>query len=113
MSLTDKDEHSGHFHCLFRDSSISALELFQGSGLSVHRLRTQLRMAEGMFDIASKAMYPEIPLYAPSCRIDLTCFELGCLPKRFMRGRHPGASGRPHQANSSPCFSAFPGPGCT
>ncbi|KAM0285762.1 hypothetical protein ACHAQH_001223, partial [Verticillium albo-atrum] len=90
--ITGKDtDILGFFlHRLPDDGKISPLEFFQGSGMPVYRLRTQLRMANGLFDMVSREIYPEVPLqYADSCQVALPRFENGRLLEAFLKNKFP------------------------
>ncbi|KXH48541.1 hypothetical protein CSAL01_12245 [Colletotrichum salicis] len=53
-------------------------------------MRLQLRMANGVFDIVGKIIYPTIPVrYSPICNIDLPEFEIGHRLESHFRERFP------------------------
>jgi hypothetical protein len=73
------------------DGKVSPLEFFQAAGLSVYRMRVQLRMAKGLFDIVANTIYPEVPYrYGPSCAVDLPQFEIGRQLETFIQERFKG-----------------------
>lgn len=82
---------SGNVYNQFsNDGQVSAQGFLMASGHLVYRMRLQLRMANGLFDIVGKVIYPSIPVrYAPSCNIDLPEFEIGHRLESFFRERFP------------------------
>ncbi|KAI8713768.1 hypothetical protein NCS52_01222300 [Fusarium sp. LHS14.1] len=52
MTLDEKDSQGNAINRPGRDARISPLEFFMGLGMPVYRLRTQLRMARGLFDLS-------------------------------------------------------------
>ncbi|KAM5359153.1 hypothetical protein ACJZ2D_014692 [Fusarium nematophilum] len=99
-----KESDTGNYiNCFARDAKVSALGHFLATGYPAYRLKVQVRMAKGMFDIISKAIYPYVPLeYAPSCDISLPQFQLGRDLETFARERHPELAGAP--AGLAPIF---------
>ncbi|KAK1716866.1 P-loop containing nucleoside triphosphate hydrolase protein [Colletotrichum acutatum] len=91
--LTDDNclDASGNVYNQFsNDGHVSAQGFLMASGHLVYRMRLQLRMANGLFDIVGKVIYPSIPVrYAPSCNIDLPEFESGHRLESFFRERFP------------------------
>ncbi|KAM0282376.1 hypothetical protein ACHAQH_003055 [Verticillium albo-atrum] len=75
----DKQDSEGHLVYRFAsEGHFSTFENLMTSGLPVYRLKTQVRMARGLFDIIAKEIYPEIPLtYATSCDTILYKFAAG------------------------------------
>jgi hypothetical protein len=68
-----KKDAAGNFVNRFvADASISPLAFFVGTGMPVYRLKTQLRMANGMFDMISKIIYPDVPF-----RVSISNFLYG------------------------------------
>ncbi|KAK0710984.1 P-loop containing nucleoside triphosphate hydrolase protein [Lasiosphaeris hirsuta] len=60
------------------DAQMSALEFFQGAGFPVYRLRTQLRMCNGMFDLARNLVYKDVEMkYGPFSSIDQPQHAIG------------------------------------
>ncbi|RSM06136.1 hypothetical protein CDV31_009233 [Fusarium ambrosium] len=73
-----------------KDGKISALQYLQASGLPVYRLKTQLRMAKGTFDMMAGSVYPDIPFeYAASRSIDNAEFQIGQDLEAFAQARFP------------------------
>ncbi|KAF4992306.1 hypothetical protein FDECE_13760 [Fusarium decemcellulare] len=79
MTFTDKEKGSENFVNRFaKDGRVSALGYIQGGGFPVYRLKTQLRMAQGMFDTVARIIYPDVPFtYAPSRAIGGPEFQVG------------------------------------
>ncbi|KAF6796416.1 DNA helicase [Colletotrichum sojae] len=84
---------------------ISALRFLQGSGIPVYRMHTQLRMANGLFDLVRKVIYPDVPLkYHPvHCDIDQAKFTIGRNLEDFIRARYPDVQ-PPPEGRLSPFF---------
>ncbi|RSL50912.1 hypothetical protein CEP54_011672 [Fusarium duplospermum] len=82
-----------------KDGKISALQYLQASGLPVYRLKTQLRMAKGMFDMMAGSIYPDIPFeYAASRSIDNAEFQIGRDLEAFALARFPALAKCPEGA---------------
>lgn len=63
---------------------------YQGSCFPVARLKQQLRMANGLFDLAAKLFYPDLPFtYIKQSDISLPQYEPGRILKQFVQGRFP------------------------
>lgn len=61
MTSSEKD-HLGNFVNRFHEEcGVSPLAFFIGTGVPVYRLKTQLRMADGMFDMVAEVIYPDVP----------------------------------------------------
>lgn len=90
MTPNEKDS-LGNFVIRFaKDGKISALLYFQGIGIPVYRLKTQLRMAKGMFDTVANIIYPYVPYeYSDSCAVDLPEFQAGRDLEDFVPERYP------------------------
>lgn len=90
MTDNNKDEAGNYFNRFAKHGKISALQFLEASGLPVYRLKTQLRMAKGMFDLMAKVIYPDVPFeYADGCSIDLPEFKIGRDLEAFVQERHP------------------------
>lgn len=78
LMIKEHDEH-GNFNRHAEDGKISALTWLKIQGLPVFRLRVQLRMAIGMFDIVQKHIYAkDVTLkYGPRCAINEPQHEPG------------------------------------
>ncbi|KAF5231890.1 hypothetical protein FAUST_9026 [Fusarium austroamericanum] len=62
--LTKSDTLTNTDHLVNRFSSygkVSAVSALMASGLPVYRLKVQLRMVQGMFDLVSSVIYPDVP----------------------------------------------------
>ncbi|KAM5349632.1 hypothetical protein ACJ41O_006137 [Fusarium nematophilum] len=104
MTLNDKEKGTDNYvNRLGKDAKISALQFLQATGYPVYRLKVQLRMGQGMFDLVSKVIYPDVPFeYGPSCDASLPQFQLGRDLESFVRERHPGLAQAP--AGLAPIF---------
>ncbi|CEI40060.1 unnamed protein product [Fusarium venenatum] len=76
---------------------ISALEYVQAAGIPTLRLKTQLRMAKGIFDTVSDAMYPEVLFsYHVSRSVEYSSeFKIGLEFESFARARYPDLAPSP------------------
>lgn len=104
MTSEEKDMLGNFLHQLPRDGKISALGFFQASGVSVYRLRTQLRMAKGLFDAVASQVYPDVPFkYAESCAVQLPQFETGRVLEAYILKKYPDVKPAP-ASKLSPVF---------
>ncbi|KAF0641432.1 hypothetical protein FPSE5266_02213 [Fusarium pseudograminearum] len=72
------------------DGKISPLEFVKTSGWSVYRLRTQLRMAQGQFEICRTTAYSDInSAYGPGSDISLPAHRIGRVLEEYIRTRFP------------------------
>ncbi|KPM37738.1 hypothetical protein AK830_g8828 [Neonectria ditissima] len=96
MTFKDKDATGNFVNRFANDGKVSPLVFFQATGIPVYRLKTQLRMANGMFDMVSKIVYPSVPLeYAQSCEISLPQFQVGRDLEAFVQERYPAVTAPP------------------
>ncbi|KAM0496632.1 hypothetical protein ACHAP8_007209 [Fusarium lateritium] len=101
MMLTERWPRSGDgpdefINRFALDAQISALEYLQASGIPTYRLKTQLRMAKGMFDNISDIIYPEVPfMYGDSRDIEFSEFDIGLALESFARARYPDLGASP------------------
>ncbi|KAM0325791.1 hypothetical protein ACHAQA_007093 [Verticillium albo-atrum] len=109
ISSSTKDTEGNPLHRLANDGKISALAYIQASGCPVYRLKCQLRMGKGLFDIVSKEIYPDVPsTYSDNCNVDLAKFASGHLLEAFVRNKYPDIR-PPPAGNFSPVFLHCPG----
>ncbi|RSM00400.1 hypothetical protein CEP52_009150 [Fusarium oligoseptatum] len=102
MALDEKDSQGNAINRLGRDAKISPLKFFQGLGMPVYRLQTQLRMAHGLFDLSKRFVYPDVDCtYGPGCSIELDAHRIGRNLESFVLGKHP-------QLNAAPTGSLQP-----
>ncbi|KAG8352577.1 hypothetical protein FVEN_g9414 [Fusarium venenatum] len=86
------------------DGRISALEFVMGSGWPVYRLRTQLRMARGQFDICRATVYSDVnSSYSPGSDISLPAHRTGRVLEEYIRVRFPDVTS-PEDENLVPLF---------
>ncbi|KAL7943377.1 AAA domain-containing protein [Trichoderma barbatum] len=89
MSFEQKDDQGYCINRFHQDGKVSALLFFKMTGWPVFRLRTQLRMATGLFDLCHAEVYNDVPFeYGPSSDINLDRHMCGreledYLQKRF------------------------------
>ncbi|KAF7554912.1 hypothetical protein G7Z17_g2536 [Cylindrodendrum hubeiense] len=104
LTVTQKDILGNYLNRLPQDGKISPLEFFQAGGVPVYRLRTQLRMAEGLFDAVSAEIYPEVPFkYAPSCQVSLPQFAIGRALESYILAKYADVKPSP-TGKLSPIF---------
>ncbi|PHH81078.1 hypothetical protein CDD80_3360 [Ophiocordyceps camponoti-rufipedis] len=89
-SLLEKDADDFFVNRLALNGRISPLLFLKASGWPVYRLRRQLRMARGLFDICHKGIYANVPLeYGSESDIDLPRHAPGRALETFMKGKFP------------------------
>lgn len=92
---------------------VSPLLYFMTMGLPVYRLDQQLRMGNGLFDMISGIVYPEVPLsYASSCATIKPSFKVGRDLEDFMKKKFPVLRSPP-QGKLLPVFVHCDGPHST
>ncbi|KAH6663942.1 P-loop containing nucleoside triphosphate hydrolase protein [Plectosphaerella plurivora] len=104
--LTEKEvDMAGNLKNRFAaDGRISGLEQLLCTGFPVFRLRTQLRMAKGLFDIIAREVYENFKVdYAPCCNIDEPRFHSGHILESLIREKFPGIES-PAEGKFSPVF---------
>ena len=100
--VMDGNDHP--VHRFAKDGQLSQMRAMQGMGMPVYRLKQQLRMANGMFDIISKIMYPDVPLsYNATCDVSLEKFDIGRHLEAFMC-RHFEQLSSPRPGKMLPVF---------
>lgn len=86
------------------DAGMSSLVRAVTSGMPAYRLRTQLRMAKGMFDLAGLFIYGDVDWqYGPGSDINLPQHELGRLLERYVLEKFPEVKPSP-EGTLSPVF---------
>ncbi|KAG7118005.1 DNA polymerase alpha-associated DNA helicase A like protein [Verticillium longisporum] len=109
MTKDSADADGNLFNRLALDGGISALGFIQASGVPVFRLKCQLRMGKGLFDIIANEIYPDVPFtYGASCDISLPGFSSGRLLEKYIHERFPKVSA-PVEGTFSPIFINCPG----
>ncbi|KAF3075325.1 hypothetical protein CFAM422_002445 [Trichoderma lentiforme] len=91
VSFGQKDEKGHSVNRLEDDGKLSALLFFKGNRWPVFRLRTQLRMATGLFDLCYEVV-KDMPdfRYGPDCDISLDRHACGRELEAFLQKRFPG-----------------------
>ncbi|TPX18980.1 uncharacterized protein E0L32_011373 [Thyridium curvatum] len=96
LSEKSKDDAGNAVNRFAKDGKVSALQFLQGVGFPVYRLTTQLRMANGMFDMVSSIIYPEVPLrYDSICDINNPRFAAGRTLEDFVRSKSDSVKAAP------------------
>ncbi|KAG7128172.1 putative ATP-dependent helicase like protein [Verticillium longisporum] len=90
MTGDEQDSEGNLIHRFVADGKLSALEYLMGTGLPVYRLKTQLRMGCGLFDMVAKEIYPEVPFtYDTCCNVNLDKFAVGRDLESYARAKYP------------------------
>lgn len=90
MTTNEKDSDGNFLNRFANSGGLSALQALQAGGIPVYRLITQLRMADGMFDMVSDIIYNGVPhVYAESCNIAAPEFAAGRALESYIREKHP------------------------
>lgn len=96
MSKTEVDRNGDLVHRFVEGGQLSQLRVLQSMGTPVYRLKQQLHMADCMFDLISKLMYPDVPfLYSASCDASFQNFDIGRDLEAFMARHFERLSGPP------------------
>ncbi|RSL42484.1 hypothetical protein CEP54_015466 [Fusarium duplospermum] len=102
MTLNETDADGNAINRLGRDAKISPLEFLKGLGMPVYRLKTQLRMANGLFDLSKRFIYADVNCtYGPGCSIELDAHRIGRDLESFACVKYP-------QLNAAPTGSLQP-----
>lgn len=73
-------------------------------GFPVFRLRTQLRIARGLFDLIARVIYPDLDFdYADCCDVTHDKFKAGHILEGLIAENFPDVK-RPPRGNFSPFF---------
>ncbi|KAF5530991.1 DNA helicase [Fusarium mexicanum] len=91
---TLEDEKDGIYVNRFGpDGVISPLEFIKGMGWPVYRLRTQLRLARGQFELCRKSVYKDVACtYGTGADVELASHHLGHVLEEFIRVKFPAVS---------------------
>ncbi|KAF6807005.1 DNA helicase [Colletotrichum musicola] len=104
MSYSEKDLLDNVVHRFADDALISAQEFLLASGYPVYRLKTQLRMANGLFDWIADTVYGDVPYtYSDCCDINLPAFAVGRQLESFVAETYPKVA-RPPPGKLWPVF---------
>ncbi|KAG5793069.1 hypothetical protein H9Q69_007878 [Fusarium xylarioides] len=96
MTTNEEDVAGNPLNRFAEDGLSSPLAFLVGAGLPVYRLKTQLRMADGMFDMISRIIYPDVPFtYGPSSQVALPAHKIGRDVEAFFRGKFSELSPAP------------------
>ncbi|KAM0254015.1 hypothetical protein ACHAQJ_006985 [Trichoderma viride] len=88
MTLNDKDADGNCLNRFGPDAKISALEFFRASGWPIYHLKTQLRMAKGLFDTCHREVYRDLPFtYGPGSH--LAKHPVGQALEKYLTTRFP------------------------
>lgn len=112
MTVDEKDGAGNYLNRHPGDGQMSPLLFFKGNGWPVFRLRTQFRMATGLFDICHREVYADLPFeYGPGCKVDLPQHALGVALESFLKSKHPGLTS-PLAGTMEPVFFHCEGTRC-
>ncbi|KAJ4199794.1 hypothetical protein NW759_016004 [Fusarium solani] len=98
MTLQEKDAAGNFLNRLGQHAKISPLLFFKTMGWPVYRLRTQLRMARGMFELCHAEVYSDLPFqYGPGCDVSLPQHSAGRQLEVYLQKKYsdlkPAAAG--------------------
>ncbi|TFB02785.1 Regulator of nonsense transcripts 1 [Trichoderma ghanense] len=94
MTMDEKDAEGNHLNRLGKDGKISALEFLRTSGWPIYRLKTQLRMAKGLFDTCHREVYSDVP-FNYGGQSDLSNHATGVQLEKYLKGRFPNLTAPP------------------
>ncbi|KAI1213533.1 P-loop containing nucleoside triphosphate hydrolase protein [Annulohypoxylon truncatum] len=92
MTEREKDSEGNLRNRFASTGKISALESFQAMGWPTFRMRTQLRMARGLFDAVSRTIYDMAPRYHDSCDINSKKFAAGRILEAYITCAYPSVT---------------------
>ncbi|KAM0282168.1 hypothetical protein ACHAO9_010313 [Fusarium lateritium] len=89
--MTLADEEDGNYVNRFGpDGVTSPLEFIKGMGWPIYRLRTQLRLARGQFELCRNSVYKDVACtYGPGTDVELPSHRLGHTLEEFIRVKFP------------------------
>lgn len=91
MTIKEVDAERNFLNRFGEDGGISPLAYLKTSGWPVYRLRTQLRMARGLFDLCHQEVYADVPFtYGRGSDISLPQHESGRVLEAFFGRTFPG-----------------------
>ncbi|KAI0883339.1 P-loop containing nucleoside triphosphate hydrolase protein [Annulohypoxylon maeteangense] len=88
MTQSEKDGEGNLINRFASTGRISALEFLQASGMPVFRMRVQLRMARGLFDTVSRAIYDMPARYHDCCDITHDRFKAGRMLESYVLDKY-------------------------
>lgn len=111
MTMHEMDAQGNFVNRFGEDGKVSPLVFLIMAGWPVFRLRTQLRMARGLFDLCHQEVYSDVPFeYGPPCDIGDPKHEVGHALEAFFKGKF---GMRPAPAGTmQPIFVHCPGSRC-
>ncbi|KAF5670263.1 DNA helicase [Fusarium circinatum] len=96
MTTNEEDAAGNPLNRFAEDGLLSPLAFFVATGIPVYRLKTQLRMADGMFDMISRIIYPDVPFkYGAGSQVSLPAHKIGRDVENFFRGKFSELSPAP------------------
>ncbi|KAF7559871.1 hypothetical protein G7046_g4292 [Stylonectria norvegica] len=96
MTTLDVDNNKNLRNLHAPDAGVSPLLFFKANGWPIYRMRTQFRMAYGMFDLCQQVIYSDLPAeYGPGCDISLPIHQIGHDLEKFLRARYPTLAAPP------------------
>jgi len=108
LSRMEKDPQGNAHNRFANDGSVSALEWFQTSGMTVYRPRFQFRMARGLFDYVGELVYKDVKFeYGPNCGVHLPKFAPCRALEAFIRATDPRVKSPP-AGKLLPAFLHYP-----
>ncbi|KAK7428202.1 hypothetical protein QQZ08_005268 [Neonectria magnoliae] len=112
MTVDEKDGAGNYLNRHPGDGQMSPLLFFKANGWPVFRLRTQFRMATGLFDLCHREVYADLPFeYGPGCKVDLPQHAIGVALESFLKSTYPGLTS-PLAGTMEPVFFHCEGTRC-
>ncbi|KHN99768.1 uncharacterized protein MAM_02621 [Metarhizium album ARSEF 1941] len=88
MTKNERDGEGNFFNRFARDGALSPIHHLKSMGWPIYRLRVQLRMAAGQFDLTWNEVYQDVPFtYGPGCEIDLPQHKDGRQLEIYLRSK--------------------------
>ncbi|KFG84682.1 putative DNA helicase [Metarhizium anisopliae] len=96
MTKLERDGEGNFLNRFAGDGAISPIQHFKSMGWPVYRLRVQLRMAVGQFDLTYNQVYKDIPFtYGPGCDISLPQHHIGRQLELYLGIKFPDLTSAP------------------
>ncbi|KAL6798046.1 P-loop containing nucleoside triphosphate hydrolase protein [Trichoderma sp. SZMC 28012] len=89
MTLIDHDADHNAINRFAPDGLISPLEFFTATGWPIYRLRVQLRMARGLFDMCHREVYNDLP-FTYGVGSNIARHGVGVTLENYLARRFPG-----------------------
>ena len=96
MTTKDRDVQGHYLNRHALDGKISPLLFFKSIGWPIYRLRVQLQMAKGLFELCHANAYSDVPfVYGPGCDVSPSQHAVGVRLEVFLRDRFVALAANP------------------